>query len=161
MDDHMIEAGVITNTHGIRGEVKIEVWLDSPEFFKKFERILIKGKEYKILSSYIQKGLIIAKLDSITNIDEAIPLKGSTVYIYKADAKLKDGAFFLCEVIGADVFDESGDKIGVLKEIYESPAAPIFIVSGAEDHMIPAIPEFIMSTDVENKKIIVRLIEGM
>lgn len=157
----MIEAGMITNTHGIRGEVKIEVWLDSPEFFRKFEKITVKDKEYKMVSSFVQKGLVIAKLDSIDSIDEAIPMKGATVYINREDAKLESGRFFLCEINNADVFNETGEKVGVIKEIFDSPAAPVLVVSGETEHLIPAVPEFIMSTDIDNKKIVVRLIEGM
>lgn len=156
-----IEAGRITNTHGIAGEVKIEVWLDSPRFFRTFKRLYIDGREVKVLSARIQKEFIIAKLEGVESVNDAMRFKGKTVYINRDDAALPHGGFFLSDIIGALVVDETGREIGKLTEIMETPASNIYVVKGESEHLIPAVPEFILSTDAGNGVITVRLIEGM
>lgn len=156
-----IEAGRITNTHGVNGEVKIEVWLDSPAFLKKFDRFFLEGQERKLLSARVHKGFLIAKLEGIGDVNAAMALKGKTVHILRSDAKLPKGAYFLQDIIGASVQDEQGREIGLLTEVLERPASNIYVVQGAEEHLIPAVPEFILSTDPEAGVITVRLIEGL
>ena len=157
-----IEAGRIVNTHGVAGEVKIEVWLDSPKFFKSFKTIyLANGEALKVLSTKTHKGFIIAKIEGVDDINAAMRLKGKDVSIRRDDAALPRGAFFLQDIIGATVVEENGREVGKLVEIMECPASNIYVVKGETEHLIPAVPEFIMSTDAEAGIITVRLIEGM
>lgn len=156
-----IEAGKIVNTHGVRGEVKIQVWLDSPEFLRRFKTIYIDAKPVKMLSARVHKGFVIAVLEGVGDINAAMSLKNKTVHIDRADAKLGKGEYFLCDIIGARVENESGELIGVLEDILETPASSVYIVRGDSEHMIPAVPEFILKTDAEQGVITVRLIEGM
>ncbi len=156
-----IEAGKIVNTHGVRGEVKIQVWLDSPEFLRRFKTIYIDAKPVKMLSARVHKGFVIAVLEGVDDINAAMSLKNKTVLIDRADAKLGKGEYFLCDIIGARVENESGELIGVLEDILETPASSVYIVRGESEHMIPAVPEFILKTDAEQGVITVRLIEGM
>ena len=156
-----IEAGRIVNTHGVAGEVKIEVWLDSPQFLKSFKRCFIDRREVKLLSARVHKGFLIAKLENVEDVNAAMALKGRTVFIDRADARLPKGAFFLQDIIGAAVVDESGSEIGKLVDVMETPASNVYVVKGETEHLIPAVPEFILSTDAENGIITVHLIEGM
>ena len=156
-----IEAGKIINTHGVAGELKAEVWLDSPAFMQSFKRFFIGEKEYTVRSSRVQKGFLYLKLEGVENLNAAMMLKGSIVKIAREDARLPEGAYFLCDIIGAKVIDEEGREIGILTDIEENPAAPIYIVNGEREHLIPAVPAFIRSTDPENGVITVHLIEGM
>ena len=158
----LIEAGRIVNTHGVRGEVKIEVWLDSPQFFKSFKRLVLEtGEEKKILSAKTQKGFVIAALEGVGDFNAAMALKGKTVSVYRADAALPHGAFFLQDIIGAKVVDEDGNEIGTLTDVMETPASNIYVVTGQTEHLIPAVPEFIKKTDADAGVITVHLIEGM
>lgn len=156
-----IEAGRICNAHGVTGEVKIEVWLDSPQFMKKCGRIFIEGREFKISSAKTHKGFLIARLEGIDDVNAAMSLKARTAYILRSDAKLPQGGYFIQDIIGARVQDEQGREIGRLTEVLERPASNIYVVQGEEEHLIPAVPKFIMSTDFEAGIITVRLIEGM
>lgn len=156
-----IEAGKIVNTHGVRGEVKIQVWLDSPEFLKKFKTVYIENKAVKLISGRVHKGFLIAVLDGVEDVNTAMCYKNKTVYIDRKDAKLPKGAYFLQDIIGAEVVDESGAKIGVLEDILETPASDVYVVRGDTEHLIPAVDEFVLSTDAEKGIITVRLIEGM
>ena len=156
-----IEAGRIVNTHGVAGEVKIEVWLDSPQFLKSFKRCFIDRREVRLLSARVHKGFLIVKLEGVEDVNAAMALKGRTVFIDRADARLPKGAFFLQDIIGAAVVDESGSEIGKLVDVMETPASNVYVVKGEREHLIPAVPEFILSTDADNGIITVHLIEGM
>jgi len=156
-----IEAGRIVNTHGVAGEVKIEVWLDNPEFLKKCRRIFLDGQEIRMLSGKVHKGFLLAKLEGVEDVNAAMRLKGREIHIHRDDAKLPKGAFFLQDIIGARVQEEDGREVGTLVDVMETPASRIYVVRGEQEHLIPAVPEFVLSTDAENGVITVRLIAGM
>ena len=156
-----VEAGRIVNTHGINGEVKIEVWLDSPAFFKTFKRLFINGAEKRILSAREHKQFIIARLEGVENINAAMALKGKTVEILRADARMKDGEFFVQDILGFTVVDEDGHTVGKLVDAFETPASMLYVVRGESEHLIPAVREFILGIDAEKEEIRVHLIEGM
>ena len=158
----LIEAGRIVNTHGVQGEVKIEIWLDSPQFFKSFKRLVLdNGEELKVLGARTHKGFVIARLEGVEDVNAAMRLKGKNVSVRREDAALPRGAFFLQDIIGAKVVDEQGSEIGTLQDVMETPASNIYVVKGESEHLIPAVPEFILKTDAENGVITVHLIEGM
>ena len=156
-----VEAGRIVNTHGVTGEVKIEVWLDSPAFFKTFKRLFINGAEKRILSAREHKQFIIARLEGVEDINAAMALKGKTVEILRADARMKDGEFFVQDILGFTVVDEDGHTVGKLVDAFETPASMLYVVRGESEHLIPAVREFILGIDAESEQIRVHLIEGM
>jgi 16S rRNA processing protein RimM len=88
-------------------------------------------------------------------------LKNKVVFINRADAHLDKGQWFIQDIIGAAVVDESGAELGKLAEVLDLPAGNVYVVRGEREIMIPAVPEFIISTDVDAGIITVRLIEGM
>lgn len=156
-----LEAGKIVNTHGIKGEVKIQPWVDSAEFLGSFRRLFIDGRPLKLLEGRVQKGFLIAHLEGVEDVNAAMVLKGKTVYIDRSEAKLPKGHFFLQDIYGASVRDEAGNELGILTDVLEAPAANVYVVTGSREILIPAVPEFIINTDVANKVVTVRLIEGM
>ena len=156
-----IPAGKIVNTHGVQGEVKIEVWLDSPQFLRRFGRIFLGEREYRIESARAHKGFLLAKLEGVEDVNAAMALKGKELRVDRNDVRLPRGTYFLQDILGARVVDEAGTEIGVLTEVLERPASNVYVVQGESEHLIPAVPEFVLSTDAEAGVITVRLIEGM
>ena len=156
-----VDAGKIVNTHGVRGEVKIEVWLDSPAMLRRCGRVFLGGEEKKLLSAREHKGFLIAQLEGVADVNAAQALKNRVVQIARADARLPRGAFFLQDIIGASVVDESGAEVGTLAEVLELPTQRVYVVRGETEPLIPAVPAFILNTDAEAGVITVRLIEGM
>ncbi len=156
-----LEAGEIVSTHGVRGEVKILPWTDSADFLRRFKTLYISGKAYAVLHSFTHKGCVIAALEGVTDVNAAMALKGRTVSFARADARLPEGRFFLADIMGARVVTEDGAEIGNLVDIIENPTQNVYVVRGEREHLIPAVPEFIRSTDTENGVVTVRLIEGM
>ena len=156
-----IEAGRIVNTHGVAGEVKIEVWLDSPAFLRRFPRIFVGGVEKKLLGGRVQKHFLIAKLEGVDDVSAAMALKEKTITVDRGDIRLPKGSFFLQDILGARVVDEQGNEVGTLTDVLERPAQNIYVVQGETEHLIPAVPEFILKTDADAGIVTVRLIEGM
>ena len=156
-----IQAGRIVNTHGVNGEVKIEVWLDSPQFLRRCGRVFLNGTEKKILSGRVQKQFLIARLEGVEDLNAAMTLKGRELFIARADAPLPRGGYFVQDILGAKVVDENGREVGVLTDVLERPASNIYVVQGETEHLIPVVPEFVRNTDAEAGIITVHLIEGM
>ncbi len=161
MKTDYILAGRVANTHGVRGELRLENYTDSPEFLKQFKTLYIDGTAYKMQSAKAHKAMLIVKLEGVEDINAAMRFKGRRVEVARAEAKLPKGAFFLCDIMGAKVVEEDGTELGVLSDIIETPSSNVYVVKGEREILIPAVPEFIKSTDAEGGVITVRLIEGM
>ena len=155
-----LDCGQIVNTHGVRGEVRIVPWADSPEFVCQFSTLYLDGAPRRVLSSRVHKGSVIAKLDGVDTVEEAMLLRDKTVQINRADAKLRPGTFFLADIIGLEVVDEEGRTLGTLKEVLSPSVQQVYVVDGERDILIPAVPEFILETNIAGGYIKVRLIEG-
>lgn len=156
-----IDAGRIVNTHGVRGEVKIEVWLDDAQMLRRCGRVFLGGAERKLLSAREHKGFLIAALEGVEDVNAAMALKNRVLQIDRADARLPEGAFFLQDILGAAVVDDSGAELGKLSDVLELPRHRVYVVRGEREILIPAVPEFVLRTDAEKGQITVRLIEGM
>lgn len=153
-----VEAGEIVTTHGVRGEVKVLPWLDSPEDLCDFERCRISGVEYTIENCRIQKSCNLVKLEGIDTMEDAQKMRGKVIELYRGD--IDDEVIFAAELIGVEVFAE-GEKIGVVKDVLDYPGNKVYVVKGAHEYMIPAVSAFVLSTDMEKNEMQVRLIEGM
>ena len=161
MRQEFLETGQIVNTHGIRGEVKIVPWADSPEFLCRFSTLYIDGTPVTVRSARVHKGNVIALLEGVDDVDGAMALKNKVVSIRRADAPLPDGAFFLADIIGLDVVDEAGRRLGELADILSPSHQQVYVVRGEREILIPAVPAFILETNIDGGYIKVRLIEGM
>ncbi len=159
--EQYLEAGKIINTFGVRGEVKIEPWCDDAAFLKQFKTLYIDSRPRQVLSAKLHKGYLMVHFEGVEDVNAAMLLKNKLVYFRREDARLPKGSFFFADIIGSRVVDEQGAEVGILTEVLTLPAQNIYIVKGKEEHSIPAVPEFILDTDVEHKVIRVHLIEGM
>ena len=149
------------NTHGVRGEVKIQPWADSPEFLKDFGTLYIDGAPVKVRSARVHKGCVIASLEDIDDVNGAMRLKGKLVSIDRRDAKLPEGGYFIQDIIGARVVDENGAEVGMLAEVLNLPGSDVYVVRGEREILIPAVPQFILSRDIDAGVITVRMMEGL
>lgn len=161
MKKEFLEAGKIVNTHGVRGELKLQPWADSADFLRSFSTFYIDDRAYPVLSSRVHKNMLIFRLEGIEDVNAAMRMKNKIVFLRRADAKLPKGHFFLQDIMGAVVKDESGAVVGELVDVLETPRHHVYVVRGEREIMIPAVPAFILKTDVEAGEITVRLIEGM
>ncbi len=157
MKREFIDAGQIVNTHGIKGEVKVMPWLDSPDMLCEFDRCRIDGREYEMETCRVQKACNLVKLQGIDTMEQAQLMRGKTLQLYRAD--ISDDVIFGVELLGVEVFCD-GQKIGEITEVLDYPGNSVYVI-GKNEYMIPAVKEFILSTDLENNTMEVRLIEGM
>ena len=153
-----VKAGEIVTTHGVRGEVKVLCWLDDPEMLCEFDRCRISGKEYKIEQCRIQKTCNLVKLEGIDTMEAAQAMRGKTLELYRED--IDDEVIFADELKGVEVFAE-GECIGKIVDVLDYPGNSVYVVKGEYEYMIPAVNQFICSTDLEANRMEVMLIEGM
>lgn len=153
-----IEAGEIVTTHGVRGEIKLLTWLDSPEDLLDFERCRIDGKEYAMESVRVQKSCNLIKLSGIDTMELAQLLRGKTLELFRED--ISDDVIFAAELIGMEVVAD-GETIGSITEVLDYPGNCVYVVQGTHEYMIPAVKEFVLSTDLSENRMQVKLLEGM
>ena len=153
-----IEAGEIVTTHGVKGEVKVLCWLDDPEMLCEFDRCRIAGKDYTIEQCRVQKTCNLVKLSGVDTMEAAQSMSGKAVELYRED--IDDEVIFAAELIGVEVFSD-GVSIGKIKDVLDYPGNSVYVVKGEHEYMIPAVNQFILSTDVDGNRMDVKLIEGM
>jgi len=162
MRDRFLEAGKIVNTHGIRGELRLQPWADSPDFLAGFERLYIDGAPVKVQTARIHKGCVIATLEGVTDIDSAIRLKNKTIYIDRQDAELEEGRHFIADLLGLLALDaDTGEELGTVADVLTRPANNVYVIKGIREILVPAVPDFVVEINVEDGYIKLRLIEGM
>ena len=153
-----IEAGEIVTTHGVKGEMKVLPWVDSPDILCEFDRVRIDATQYDIESCRIQKSCNLLKLKGIDTMEDAQAMRGKTVLLYRED--IDDEVIFAAELIGVEVFCD-GEKLGQITDVLDYPGNSVYVVKGTYEYMIPAVKQFILSTDLDNNMMQVKIIEGM
>ncbi len=153
-----IEAGEIVTTHGVRGEVKVLSWLDSPEMLCEFDRCRIEGREYVMDAVRVQKTCNLVKLRGVDTMEDAQKLRGKTMELYRED--ISDELIFAAELVDVEVYAD-GASIGRIKEVLDYPGNSVYVVQGEREYLIPAVKEFILSTDLEKNQMQVKLLKGM
>ncbi len=153
-----IKAGEIVTTHGVRGEVKVLPWLDSPEDLCDFDRCRIDGKEYEMEDCRVQKTCNLVKLSGIDTMEAAQAMRGKVIELYRED--IDDEVIFADELIGIAVFAE-GKQIGKIADVLDYPGNKVYVVKGEYEYMIPAVSAFVLEIDMAAETMQVRLIEGM
>ena len=157
----------IVSTHGVRGEMKALPLCDGAEFLAKFKRLYATADgtgECRVLGVRAQGNVILLRLADVTDMDAARAQVGRTYYLAKADAKLPRGRYFIDDLLGCDVVDADTDRVyGQLTNVDRPAAQDIYTVTdgAGEEHMLPAVPEFVKKIDIDARKIFVTPIEGM
>ena len=158
MKQKYIDGGEIVTTHGVRGEMKVLPWADGPDFLLEFDRVRIEGKDYRVESCRVQKSCNLLKLEGIDTMEAAQAMHGKTLQIYREDTD--PDIIFAAELIGMAVFCECV-QIGSIVNVLDYPGNKVYVVKGEKEYMIPAVKAFVLSTDMGNNRMEVKLIEGM
>lgn len=167
MED-LLQAGVITTTHGIRGEVKVFPTTDDVHRFEDLDSVLLDtGRDYmklEIENVKYFKQYAILKFKGIDNINDIEKYKGRSLYVTRDQAiPLEEDEYYIADLIGLDVYLESGEKFGVLKDVMETGANDVYIVETKEgkEVLIPAIHECVLDIDVEENRMEIHLMDGL
>lgn len=158
MKVEFLEAGEIVTTHGVRGEMKIYPWSDGPDFLLDFQRVFVDQKEYKVLSCRVQKSCNLLQLEGIDTVEDAQKLRGKVVKVYRQDAP--EDLIFVPELIGMKVIC-GGEEIGEITDVLDYPGNKVYVIEGKHSYMVPAVKEFVLSTDLDANLMHIRMIEGM
>ena len=167
MED-LLQAGVVTTTHGIRGEVKVYPTTDDVHRFEDLDSVLLDtGREYielEIENVKYFKQYAILKFKGINNINDIEKYKGRSLYVTRDQAiPLDEDEYYIADLIGLDVYLENGEKFGVLKDVMETGANDVYIVKTGEgkEVLIPAIHECILDVDIEENRMEIHLMDGL
>ena len=166
MED-FFRVGVIANTHGIRGEVKIFPTTDDVKRFDYLKEAYIDaGKEkIKVEVSSVRyfKNLVIVKFKRIDNINDIERYKGKDLLVTRENAlPLEEGEYYLADIIGANVYTEDGDLFGSLEDVIETGANLVYSVQHeGKEVLLPVIDDCVKEVNVEEKKVIVHIMKGL
>lgn len=162
-----LQVGRIVNTHGLKGDVKVIAWTDTPDVFEQLEAVYTAEAGQKLTIQYIkyQKNNLIIKFREIHSIDEAEQYKNKILYVQReALGELPEGVYYIADLIGCAVLDEkSGEKIGVIADVFNTGSNDIYDVKRekGKNILLPAIPEVIRQTDIEKREITVHILDGL
>ncbi len=166
--EQFLRVGVISSTHGLKGEVKVFPTTDDAKRFQDLKRVFLDtGKERKSLTitqvRYF-KNLVILKFNEFDDINEIEKYRGCDLYVSREDAvPLKENENYIADLIGMQVETEDGSLLGTLTDVLQTGANDVYIVETEkkEEILIPAIPVCILKVDVEAQRMCVHLLEGL
>ncbi len=169
MKSNYLEAARITGTHGVKGMVRLECMTVSPEVLCDIPALYLKnGSEYTSLHierASIYKGAVLAAFREITNLDDAIPMKGKTLWAAREDIPIAEGDHFIADMIGLTVTDDVRGAVGTLADVITPAGRQVYVIKKTDGgtFMMPAVPEFVLDivTEGEDAGITVHLIDGM
>lgn len=163
-----LRVGVITKTHGIRGEVKVYPTTDSPDRFSDIDKIKVRQgnrvKELHVENARYFKNLVILKFKGIDDINDVEAFKGADLYVDREDGvELSEGEYYIADIIGITVVTDTGETLGKVKDVLETGANDVYIVErdGEKDLLLPAIKECILSVDIEENIMTVHVMDGL
>ena len=165
--EQFLQVGVISSTHGIRGEVKVFPTTDDPMRFKKLKKVFLdtgrERLELEVQSVRFFKQFAIVKFKGIDNINDIERYKGKGLFVPREDAvPLGEDEYYIADLIGMEVFTEDG-HFGVVKDVMETGANEVYIVESDKhgEVLIPAIRQCVLDVNVEEKKMKIRLMDGL
>ncbi len=165
---YTLRVGVITSTHGIKGEVKVFPTTDDVKRFEKIKEVLLDAgsqtASLEIQNIKYFKNLAIIKFKGIENIDDAQKYKGKDLYVTRDNAvELDEGEYFIADLLGLTVITEEGEILGELKDVLQTGANDVYIIKSQtnKELLIPAIKDCIRAIDLKNKTMTIHVLEGL
>lgn len=164
-----MELGKIVSTQGVKGEVRIHPWSDEPEFLLQFDTLYFdsEGKQpIKVEKSRSQKNVVIMKFPDVNTVEDANKLRGKVIYMDRDELDLPDGVYFIQDLIGLEIIDadDNSVKYGELVDVSKTGASDVYHVENSKTkkmYYVPAVPKFIIETNLDENYMSVRPIQGM
>ncbi len=166
--EQRFQVGVITSTHGVRGEVKVFPTTDDPARFKKLKQVILDtGKEdmeLEITGVKFFKNMVILKFKGIDDMDTANKYRQKSLYVTRENAvKLEKNEYFIADLIGLAVSSEEGEDLGFINDVLQTGANDVYVIkkTGEEDLLLPAIKDCVKEVDIEGGKMVVHVLPGL
>ncbi|MDR0918467.1 MAG: ribosome maturation factor RimM [Oscillospiraceae bacterium] len=158
-----LEIGQIVATHGLKGEVKLNPWCDSPNMLLDFDTLYFEnGSPVDIVNARVQKSQVILQLSGYETVEDAEVLRNIILYSKREDFDLPKDTYFLVDLMGLEVFDvDSGVKYGVITDILQTGANDVYVVKGDRELLIPAIADVVIETNITENYIKIRPLKGL
>ncbi len=162
-----LELGQIVGTHGIRGEIRINPWCDSPDFARGFRTVYLGSdgnNAVKVLSCRSHGNIVLMKIEGVDSIEKAEKLRNKILFIRREDAQLADGVWFIEELIGCEVYDaDNNTRYGKISEVSETGANDVWhiIDDNGKEFLIPSIKEVVIEVDVKENFVRIRPLKGI
>ena len=169
MGENFIVIGRVSKPHGVKGEIRIEYFNpENPHFFSNYQMIFLQGDEeslhpYRLLKVRPHKKFILAQLEGIQTRAEAEQMRGRVVLIDHSELPpLEEDEYYWQDILGMRVISEQGEDVGTIKEIVPTGSNDVYVVQkGAQEFLIPATQDVIMSIDIEGRTMVIRPLEGL
>ena len=161
-----LECGKIVNTHGVRGDVIIESWCDSPEVLASLAAVYTEKNcvfsPIQVEKASVYKGRVLASLAGVGSLEDAAALKNTVLFAARKDLPLAEGDFFVQDLIGLPVYEiKTGEKYGVLTDVISGAASDLYEVKNERGtFLVPAVPAFVKTINLTDG-IAIEAIEGM
>lgn len=166
--EELFRVGVISNTYGIRGEVKVYPTTDNVRRFDDLKEVILDtGKEQLILhvtSVKYFKNMVILKFKEFDNINDIIPYKGMDLLVTRENAiPLEEGEYYIADIIGSKVITDEDKILGTLTDVLQTGANDVYVVKtkDGKEVLLPSIEECILDRDIENKIVKVHIMKGL
>jgi 16S rRNA processing protein RimM len=160
-----LEVGKIVGTHGVRGELRVNPWSDTPDFLSYFKTLYFdEGKEKLSVKCRPHKNIVLMTVKGIDNIEKAEKLRGKILYINRDDIKLPDGKNFIQDLIGCKVvdFDENSVEYGEISDVFKTGANDVYTVTkNGRDYLVPVIDSVVIEKNVDEGIIYIRPMKGL
>lgn len=167
MED-LLQVGVITTTHGVRGEVKVFPTTDDPARFKKLKQVILDtGKEkidLEISGVKFFKNMVILKFKGLDNINDVEKYRQKSLFVTRENAvKLKKDEYFIADLIGLRVISDEEEELGVLEDVLQTGANDVYLIKkeGEDDILLPAIKDCVKRVEIEEGYMVVHLLPGL
>ena len=165
MVKEFLEGGKIVGTHGVRGEMRVECWCDSPQFLAKFKTLYFdNGAQAVKVQSRAHKNMVLMKMPQVDTIEKADTYRGKIVYIKRSDIKLEKGVHFVQDMIGLEVVDSDTKKVyGKVKDVLRTGSNDVYEMEDENKKLfyIPTIPDIIDEIDIENNTLSITPMKGL
>ena len=166
--EKLLRVGVITSTHGVRGEVKVFPTTDDPQRFKKLKQVILDdGKQQinlEIASVKFFKNMVILKFKGLDNINDVEKYKQADLLVTREHAvKLQPGEYFIVDLIGLKGISDEGEDLGELTDVIQTGANDVYVFSkeGVADLLVPKIPDCVKDINLEEGTVLVHLLPGL
>lgn len=166
--ENLLQVGVITSTHGVRGEVKVFPTTDDAARFKKLKKVILNdGKqelELEIASVKFFKNMVIVKFKGIDSLNDVEKYRKATLWVTRDQAvPLKENEYYVADLIGMSVVTEEGEELGIIKEVMQTGANDVYVVTkeGTPELLIPAIKQCIKQVDTKENRMTIYLMPGL
>ncbi|TYP59958.1 ribosome maturation factor RimM [Thermosediminibacter litoriperuensis] len=165
-----ITVGRVLAPWGVRGQVKVEPLTDDVARFRKLKSVLVEEdgalKSYGVNSVvFLKKDFVVLELQGIDAVESAERFRGRYLMVHRKDAvKLPEGHYFICDIIGMEVYkEEDGELLGRVQDVLKTGANDVYVVGlkDGRELLLPAIRDVVKEIDLENNKMVVKLMEGM